>query len=170
MRFSCLLAFVLIPPLIARLDRDELTRPKPGRERTRFSFWIARAVARAPALLFGLTLIATIVAAAQVMSFRATDIESDFSKLRRRDTGTSGEGCWGDRMNDVLGRYLTPMVFLTDSQDQAEAVAAKLRENLDRWPFAGRIESVRTVLDVLPADQKAKLALVDDIVKQITPR
>jgi predicted RND superfamily exporter protein len=170
MIFAWVLAFVLMPSLIAWLDRDESTRPKPGPEGARLSFWIARAVARAPSLVFGLTIVVTVISLVEVCGFRSTDIESDFSRLRRRDTWVSGEGYWGDRMNEVLGRYLTPMVFLTDSPEQASAVAARLRDGLDRAPFAGRIDSVRTIADVLPADQDAKIALAQEIDEELTPR
>jgi len=170
MMFAWLLAFVLMPSLIARLDTGEETRPKPGSERARFSFWIAKGVAKAPRIVVGLTVLASMVAVVQVASFRATDIESDFSKLRRRDTQVSGEGYWGERMNDVLGEYLTPFVFLTDSPEQAEAVAHRLRDNLDRAPFAGRVESVRTISDVLPSRQDEKRRILDDITEALTPR
>ena len=170
MMFAWLLAFVLMPSLIALVDRNESTRPRPGPEKARFSFWIARVVGRAPALLLALTFVATAGAAVAVARFRATDIESDFSTLRRRDTWQSGEGYWGERMNHVLGRYLTPMIYLTDNSEQAEAVATRLRRSLESAPFAGRIESVRTIADVLPSDQATKLTLLDDIHKELTPR
>jgi predicted RND superfamily exporter protein len=170
MLFAWVLAFVLMPSLIARLDTSEATRPKAGPERARFSFWIAQAVARAPQLVAVVTLAVSVVAAVQVTRFRASDIESDFSKLRRRDTDVSGEGYWGQKMNDVLGEYLTPFAFMTDTEEQAGAVAKRLRQELARPPFAGRIASVRTIADVLPSEQPAKIQLVGEIEEELTPR
>ena len=127
-------------------------------------------MARAPKVVAGITLLAALVAVVEVAHFRATDIESDFSKLRRRDTQVSGERYWGERMDDVLGEYLTPFVFLTDSAGDAEAVAARLRERLTRAPFAGRIDSVRTIGDVLPGRQPEKLGVLGEIEEEMTPR
>jgi len=62
------------------------------------------------------------------------------------------------------------MIYLTDNSEQAEAVATRLRRSLESAPFAGRIESVRTIVDVLPSDQATKLTLLDDIHKELTPR
>ena len=58
----------------------------------------------------------------------STHLESDFSKLRRSDTWTSGEGYWGRFMDRIIGGNLSPTVILTDSAAEASAVAARLRE------------------------------------------
>jgi predicted exporter len=159
-----------MPPLIARLDHGESTRPKPKTERSTVSYWLTRGVAAAPALIAALTIGLSVVSAIQVSRFRSSDIESDLSRLRRRDTWETGEGYWGDRMNAVLGRYLTPFAILTDSPEQAAAVANRLRSALDRPPFTGRISHVRTIHDVLPGDQRAKVELISEIREALTPR
>jgi predicted RND superfamily exporter protein len=112
----------------------------------------------------------TIPAAIAASRLRATDLESDFSKLRRRDTWTSGEGYWGKQMNAVLGEYLSPFVFLTDRPEDARALAAKLRTEIGGPRLGDKIERVRTVDDVLPDQEKAKLAVLADIREVLTPR
>jgi predicted RND superfamily exporter protein len=162
-------SFVLMPPLIGWLDTGESTRPRALSERGRLSYWIVRAVSRAPRAILLVSVAATLAAAVEVAKFRATDLESDFSRLRRRDTWTSGEGYWGDRMNAVLGEYLTPLVFLTDRPEEARALARDLRGRLDQSPFAGRIDWVRTIDDVLPSQQDAKLAEIAAMRDDLTP-
>ncbi len=170
MLFAWGLAYVLMPPLIAWLDRGESTRPRPRSERSTFTYWLARGVGAAPTLLLAITIGLTVVSAVEVPRFRSSDIESDLSRLRRRDTWEHGEGYWGDRMNAVLGRYLTPFAVLTDSPEQAAAVAERLRSVIDRPPFAGRIAQVRTIQDVLPGDQRDKLQIASEIRQALTPR
>jgi predicted RND superfamily exporter protein len=170
MFFAWGLAYLLMPSLVALVDRGEATRPRPKAARTTFVYWLTRAIDRAPALVAAVTMLVTVVAAMEVGRFRSSDIESDFSRLRRRDTWQVGEGYWGDRMNAVLGRYLTPFAILTNSPDQARAVAGRLRSALDGPLFAGRIAQVRTIDDVLPRDQPAKLELVAQIREALTPR
>ncbi len=162
-------AFVLMPPLIAWLDTGDATRPRAVPERARFSFWVARAVSRAPRAILVASALMTVVASVEIATFRASDVESDFSRLRRRDTWTSGEGYWGDRMNAVLGEYLTPLVFLADRPEDAAALEKTLREHLDQPPFAGRIASVRTVDDIVPTQQAEKLAEVSAMREDLTP-
>jgi predicted exporter len=162
-------SFVLMPSLIVWLDTGESTRPGTIPERRRFSRWVASAVAAAPRAILVLSGALTVVAALAIGRFRASDLESDFSRLRRRDTWTSGEGYWGDRMNSVLGEYLTPLAFLADRPEDANAVARALRARLGEAPFAGRIDSVRTVDDVLPGEQREKLAELAAIRRDLTP-
>jgi predicted exporter len=162
-------SFVLMPSLIAWLDTGEATRPRAAPARARFSYWVARGVASAPRAILVASAAVTLVAAFAVAKFRTSDLESDFSHLRRRDTWTSGEGYWGDRMNAVVGEYLTPLVFLADRKEGAEAVASDLRQRLDKPPFAGRISAVRTIDDVLPTHQEAKFEQLAHIRSDLTP-
>ena len=170
MFFAWVLAYVLMPSLVARLDHGESTRPRPKAERSTFAYWLARAIGRGPGVVAAVTVVVTVVSAVEVARFRSSDIESDFSRLRRRDTWQVGEGYWGDRMNAVLGRYLTPFAILTDSAEQATAVAGRLRGSLDSPLFAGRIDQVRCIDDVLPRDQAAKIELLAQIREALSAR
>jgi predicted RND superfamily exporter protein len=164
-------AFLLMPSLIFWFDRDESTRPKPRTENTRFSYWVAAVVRRAPWVVLAATTAITAVAVFQVAHFRlGADIESNFSRLRRRDTWSSGEGYWGKRMDSVLGQYLTPLAVLADNPDQARAVEARLVAQENQPPFAGRIESIRSIADVLPSSQDDKLEVLGSIREDLTPR
>jgi uncharacterized membrane protein YdfJ with MMPL/SSD domain len=171
MLFAWAAAFLLMPWLVARLDRDESTRPRPRPERTRFSFWVAAIVGRAPWAVLAVTTALTAVAAYEVAHFRReTDIESNFSRLRRRDTWKSGEGYWGKRMDAVLGEYLTPLAILADDPAQAREFEARLQSRESDPAFAGRIDSVRSLDDVLPARQEEKVDLLVAIREDLTPR
>jgi predicted RND superfamily exporter protein len=161
--------FLLMPSLAQWLDTSERTRPRPVPDRARVSFWVARSIGKAPRVLLVASIVLTAIAAQQVSRFNVSDIESDFSRLRRRDTWSSGEGYWGARMNAVLGRYLTPLVFLADDPREARAVASELRERRTDPAFEDRIGEVRTIDDVLPPDQDAKLAVLDALRDDLTP-
>ena len=171
MLFAWGAAFLLMPSLVGWLDRDESTRPKAPPERARFSYWVARSVARAPWAIVAVTLAVTTVAAYEVSHFRwGSDIESNFSRLRRRDTWKSGEGYWGTRMDSVIGKYLTPLAVIGDGPEQARAVEARLKSREDQPPFAGRIDTIRLIDDVLPSNQEEKIGLVLAIREDLTPR
>lgn len=169
MLFAWVAAFVLTPSLIAWVDRGEATRPGRRAESTRVSYWVTRAVGRAPRLVSMIMLVVTIAAGVTAAGLRSSDIETDFAKLRRRDTWTSGEGYWGKRMNDVLGEYLSPFVFLTDRPEDAQALADRLRSELGGPRLGHRIDRVRTLDDVVPRDQEQKIALAGEIREELTP-
>ena len=170
MVFAWAAAFLLMPSLIAALDRDDASRPRPRREDTRLSYWVTRMVSASPRLVLVASAFVTVVAAAEIARFRATDLETDFSRLRRRDTWAHGEGYWGDRMNAVIGAYLTPLAFVADTPADAHSLAERLRSEQTRAPFTGRIDAIRTIDDVLPLRQEEKLAEVRAIRKVLTPR
>ena len=131
---------------------------------------VAGLVTRAPLAVAGVAVLLTLVAAHEVRSFGAGSLEYDFSKLRRADTWTSGEGYWGGRMDELLGRYLTPTVVLTDTPDEARAVAEALRRAAEAPPLAGFVSAIRTATDVLPTDQARKIAIAREIRRDVTPR
>ena len=78
-------------------------------------------------------------------------LESDFGKLRRRDTWTSGEGYWGRFMDRIIGGNLSPTVILTDGRAEASAVAARLRAEMTRPPLSGLVANVRNFDDARAA-------------------
>jgi hypothetical protein len=106
----------------------------------------------------------------KVRSFGPGEIETDFSKLRRADTWATGEGYWGRRMDALLGTYLTPTVILADTPAQAATIASAVRAAAKAPPLDALVASVRTLDDVVPPDQDAKIAMVERIRDDLTPR
>ena len=123
-----------------------------------------------PRAVVAVGLLLTIGAGLKARTFNSTHLEYDFSKLRRADTWTNGEGYWGRKMDDLLGTYLTPLVLLADDHDQATAIEANVRTAIAKPPLDEMVASVRTIDDVLPAKQKEKLAEQADIQEDLTPK
>jgi predicted RND superfamily exporter protein len=115
----------------------------------------------------------SVITIASIVSLRGFDrsrIEYDFSKLRRSDTHVSGEAYWGHKMDDLLGRYLSPIVILTDGAEETRAVAEAAKKSAARPPYNELIASVQTIDDVLPQGQDAKIAELRAIKSELTPR
>lgn len=163
-------AFFLMPPLVAWLDSSEKTAPKPIEEKSRFMGSVANAVTRVPALFVAIGAVLTIGAAGLARTFDMSHLEYDFSKLRRADTWTNGEGYWGRKMDELLGTYLTPVVLLADDHEQARVIEDHVREAIAKPPMNEMVASVRTIDDVLPSQQKEKLEEADEISEDLTPK
>ncbi|MBI5538042.1 MAG: MMPL family transporter [Deltaproteobacteria bacterium] len=163
--------FVLVPPLIAWLDRSDRSAPRPlPANAWNITGPIARMVARIPRAVVILGALVTVAAAIGSRHFGWDRFETDFSKMRRGDTWKVGEGYWGHKMDAVLGRYLTPVVILTDSPAQTEAIASELDRLIKTDPvLIELIDTVRTVHDVLPSEQEAKIVETQAIRKMLTP-
>jgi predicted RND superfamily exporter protein len=168
---SWITAFVLIPPLVRWLDRDDVAQLRADRPGRGIMGRIVAVVERAPLTIVACAAAVTAVCAVTVSRFDASaQIEHDVSKLRRVDTWDHGDGYWGRKVNDLLGRYPTPTVVLTDSREQARAAAEAIRESAAHGPLQPMVASVRSADDVLPTEQAAKLAVVADIREALTPK
>ena len=161
-------AYVLMPPLLSWLDRGTV---KPDSAKWSLMAPLSRFVARFPKAITIVAVLLTAAAISEVRTFRLSQLEHDFSRLRRASTWVSGEGVWGRKMDALLGRYLSPTVILADDSAQAHAIAAELRAaSREGGPLAERVASVKTIEDVLPADQDAKLVEIAALRKMMTPR
>lgn len=169
MIMSWLVAFICMPSLIAWLDRADSTASIRHKE-PYFPAGLARLVQKYPAPIVTAGLLLTVFAVAKAGTFGMDQLEYDFSKLRRADTWEKGEGYWGRKMDALLGEYLTPTVMLSDSREQALAVAARVREEAPRPPLAGLISEIRTLDDVLPTHQPEKIAETLAIREDMTPK
>lgn len=170
MVLSWAIAFVCMPPLIAWLDRGGSSAVTKHESSHRIMAAVGRFVARHPVPIVVVGMVLTVGAIAKVSTFGSNQLESDVSKLRRRDTWTSGEGYWGAKMDKLLGEYLTPTVILADRADQANVIATRLREEATRPPLEERISNIRTLEDVLPAHQEEKIAEASKIREMMTPK
>jgi hypothetical protein len=166
MVFSWLLAFVLMPPLAAWVDRAPSLRPR----RRAVMPALVRLVKGHPGGVVVVALALAAGAAWEVRSFGPEQIETDFSKLRRADTWKSGEGYWGRKMDALLGTYVTPTVVLADDPEQARAIGRVLRSEEKQPPLDRMIASVRTLDDVVPGDQEQKIELAGAIRDDLTPK
>ncbi len=163
-------AFVLMPSLIAWIDRGGKSAPRPGNPEWGIMAYVARFVARYPLPVVVAGVLITGAAGWKLRKLDRTRLEYDFSKLRRADTMVSGEGYWGTKMDVLLGRYLSPIVVLTNSRAEADAAAAALREAAKKPPLDDIVARVTTEDDVLPRDQEAKIATTEVIRAMLTPK
>ncbi|HEY0706575.1 MAG TPA: MMPL family transporter, partial [Polyangia bacterium] len=163
-----LVTFLLTPSLIAFLDRGPHTAPKPLRLGGQFLRPFAKLVTRrARAIAIG-AVVVTLAAAAALPVIDASLLESDFSRLRRRDTWEVGEGFWGRKMDRVLGRYLSPTVLLADSEAAATKLTERLQDAVKVPPLRDLISEIRGPDNVLPSHQPEKIAMIAAIKRQLT--
>jgi predicted RND superfamily exporter protein len=164
-----IVTFVLMPPLVAWLDHGPETGPRPLSEKTRLLAPVARFIAARPVPVAVVGALLTLASLTVLPRLNSSILESDFSRLRRRDTWTQGEGFWGRKMDRLLGRYLSPTVLLTDSEEAADRLAGTLRESRKHPPLSTLVSEIRGPHDIVPGDQVAKIAAIEAIRRQLTP-
>jgi predicted RND superfamily exporter protein len=166
MVLSWVLAFLLVPSLCIWLDRGTLSASRRSSSLASLAGLTSRWAMPVALVAVALTSLAML----RVGRFDGSQIESDFSRLRRADTWTNGEGYWGRKMEAVLGTYLTPIVLLTDDVDTSRKVATRLREAVRTSPLDALVATVRTIDDVVPGRQAEKIAEAEAIRETLTPK
>ena len=163
------MAFLLGPSLIAWLDRDHSSL-KGGVHQPRIMGRVADLVQRHPTPIVIVAALLTALSLYRVRTIDGSWIEYDFSQLRRSDTRISGEAYWGHRMDELLGRYLTPLVVLTDSPQATERVSRQLKASAASGVLKEYVSEVQDAHDVIPIEQPEKIAEVSKIREILTPR
>jgi uncharacterized protein len=163
--------YLLMPSLLQWLDRSPTSAPRPLPPSTfRPAALIARFVSRFPRSVVAAGLGVTMVAAFGSRHFGPDRFETDFTKMRRRDSWINGDGYWGARMDAVLGRRLSPVVILTDSAAQTEQIEKAVREASGRPPLSEIVGEIRSWRDVVPEQQRDKLEAAQQIRDAVTPK
>ena len=159
------MSFVLLPALILRVA------PAPRRAVSPlFGALVLRAFGfRRPALVCVVAGVATLGCAVATWRYAAHDpFEYDMTQLRSSAADAVEARRWMRVSDDAFGRGLAGMAGQTfiavDRAEQIPAVVDALHALHEREPMVG---AVRSVLDVVPADQAAKLAVLADLRAQL---
>ena len=158
-------SYVLLPALLLRFARDVRSAPSPlfGR----FVVWAFGF--RRPAAVCVVAGMVTLAAVAISWRYLANDpYEYDLSQVRSQASDAVAARRWLAYSDTTFGRGLAGLGGSTyvavDRADQLPGVIAELRAIAAREPIVGPIQSI---LDVVPPDQPAKLALLAEVRAQI---
>ena len=158
-------SFVLLPALIVRFAATGMRAPSPLFGRIVATLFGFRRPAAVAAVAGALTL------GAGVVSWRyltGDPYEYDMTQLHSRSPDAMAARDWLAYSDARFGRGLAGLAGQTyvavDQADQVPGVVAKLRALAERDPIIGEVSSI---LDVVPAEQADKLALLAEIRAQI---
>ncbi len=158
-------SFVLLPALILRVV------PVPRRAVSPlFGALVSRAFGfRRPGRVCALAGVVVLGCAAMTYRYAAHDpFEYDMTQLRSSAPDAEAARSWMRVSDAAFGRGLAGMAGQTyialDRDDQVPAVVDALHALSAREPIVGPVKSI---LDVVPADQDAKLAVLADIRAQL---
>ncbi len=154
MIFALLAMVVLLPSLVILTDGLGILKVKrvPGRELT----------SDERPLPFARGILAVAVLLTLVFGYLFTRIgfQYDFTDLR---IITEERQEYARVTSGVFTRSESPAMILTDSREEARAVVEEVRELMRTDTVSPTVESVQSILSVLPANQEEKLARIRDI-------
>jgi predicted RND superfamily exporter protein len=166
-----LMTFLLVPPLVIFGERlrPGLLTPRPNLWRRPFAA-LGRRVASAPLAAGVLVLAATAAALVPAWRYARDPLEYNFENLRTNDPEVARK--WSVMyelgMGNVgAGHIARDGVVLVDDPAQADPVADALRKQDQAKGAKSVLETVRTLNQMLPSDQPAKLEILARIRSKI---
>jgi uncharacterized protein len=155
MAFCWVTAYLLLPPLLAALDRRS-KRAVALKKRSIVGNLDARLLQHARGLRWvAVALLA--LAVLGVATYRGEIVEYNLDKLRAAKSSKSGAQYWGNKVDEVFKTYLTPMVVRADTPDDLDAFVDQLDQDRAKLGEKDPIREVRTLDSAIPPDQYEKI-------------
>lgn len=157
--------FVLMPALLAIACRLRI-EPVGGHRMGAWTTALGRAIERwkRPVAWTGVAAVATLTLASAGVHF-----DYDFGAL---EDGSLPSFVLDRKVNRILGHSQTPVVLLTESEEEERAAVAELQRRKERLGKASTIDFVASVSDLVPDRQEEKreiLRSIGRILKRVDP-
>lgn len=159
--------YLLAPILIVALGAN--IRP-PEKQSRGLADRLGDVVLRRSRWVFAVTLGLSVLGGVSLVQRAGDWLETDLTKLRRRDSWVDGERYWGKRMDATLRRYLTPTVVMAHSPEQAREIERRVRELQQADRAGGLVGSVRSISQVLPPERENALKEARRLREVLTPK
>lgn len=160
----CWLAtFTVLPALLTIFERLRTLEPKKKKPHSYIAESIARLVSGAPKTIVFITLTLTVISSAMLFRYSPSIIETDLSKLRNKWSIEKGSGFYSKYVDEIFGRYLSPMVALPRNRDHAIKLAELYKEKMRADGEKSLIKNVSILDDFIPKDQPEKIKILRDI-------
>lgn len=165
-------AYTILPALLVLLERwwpiGKKLRLRP--HRMPFSNALASLIQRWPRWIWGLSLVLTLLAFMSFIRYDSGIIQTDLSKLRDKTSMESGSAFNSKFVDQVFERYLSPVVILPKSREDAYLIAQRLKQKKEESGEKSFISAVYSIDDFLPRQQERKIHLLRDIQKILPER
>lgn len=163
-------SFLTLPAMLIWIENRGWLRPRVGEARPIVGRAVAVFVTKAHKPLVFLTVASIAGSAILLGRLSANTLESDFSKLRNKESMLHGSGYWGSKVDAVFERYLTPTIILTQNVKDTPRVAEELQAIKDREGENSPISDIKRVEDFLPADQIHKIRIIKKVKELLPPK
>ena len=161
--------FLLVPALLAVWERLAPVRPAahPASAAARVPGWMELLFARPRAIVLVFTVL-TLSAGAEFLRTLPRAIERNLKNLTNELRGQDALLRDHDRAQAALGKSISGAVALLDSPEEAEAFCTAVRKRMEEPRYRPVIVGCETVRSVVPGDQTAKLAVIQDLARRLS--
>ncbi len=164
-------AYTILPALLTVISNLKLIErshwPEPKHIVTGL---IARLVEKRSGLLITLSVIASAMSILAIVLSKTEIIETNLLKLRNRQSLESGSVYYSKFVDQVFKRYMTPIVFLPENQEEARIIYQKLKAKRKAEGEKTLIDVLSFLEDFVPKHQPEKIQILKEIKAMLTPR
>lgn len=152
-------AFTVLPAILSICyPRIEKRFPQTESFFFRAVTWLIQKHARA---IIALSVMTTLVALFALRLWSPDIFETDLRKVRSRESLERGSLYYSRYVDEIFGRYLSPVVILAKESKEANEIARRLREKSEQKNSL--IASVQTLSDFVPSGQRQKIKILREI-------
>lgn len=164
-------AYTLLPAYLTLFERMRpLIRKKSSISRPILAGFVARMVGRFPRLTWGISVLLTLASLASLSRMNNGILETNLGKLRNKESIERGSAYLAKYLDEIFQRYLSPMVIMPHTQEEALNVASYLRELKKKRGTHSLIASVQTLDDFIPKQQAQKIRVLREIQSLLPKR
>ncbi len=164
-------AFTLMPAYLTLMDRlRPLVRRGERPPRTWIGDGMAALVSRFPRPIWYASVLLLIASIATFPRYSPDIIETNLGKLRNKASLETGSAFLSRYIDEIFQHYLSPMVILPKSLDDARKIAALLKEKQAKEGKESLIASVQMLDDFIPKNQSVKLGELSKIRRELPPK
>ena len=163
-------AFTLLPSFLTLLDRFRPLIRKSAPPKAYLSALVAKFVGTFPGLIWGASVLLTLVSLATFARYSPDILETNLTNLRNKESMEHGSGYLSKYLDQIFNRYLAPVVILPHSRADADKIADILKKKKTAEGKDSMIAAVQTLDDFIPSDQAQKIVILKEIREILPPR
>jgi len=165
--FTWIFSMLLIPCMIFMFDKYKILKLKP--RKFKFNHITSKAILylnnNFRIIIVSFAVLFLVFGLFKFYNYIPDALESDFSKLRNKESKSIESKAFTAKLNEIFPRSLTPSVILTNSIKEADEVCSKLEKEKEINPKgpARTIGDCYTISSILPKEVDKKLPWIEAI-------
>jgi predicted RND superfamily exporter protein len=171
--------YTLLPAFLSLIDQHRPVQFEVRQHpRKTVLGWLTHGIQKFSGMICLISLGVTLLSVLIVRHISSDLIESDLGKIRSKSVVERGAGSYDAILDEIFQRFLTPVVILPRNQADTKKIEKLLQEKKKQDGPKGMIAEVKSINDVIPKQQKEKIAVLKDIqsllpekyINELSPR
>ncbi len=131
---------------------------------------VGRLISTHAQFLWFATILVSVASVVSLTRWNDDILESSIRKMRSKQSLEKGSGYYSRQVDEIFGRYLSPMVVLPRSLQDTKKIGNLLKEQHDAMGNQSVFAAIRVLDDFVPSQQGEKIQILNEIRKLLPPK